>query len=100
MPLDSISDALSGLQANQTYMDVIGNNIANVNTTAYKTEDINFADMLSQTLSNGSTANGSLEGTNALQIGMGVGNASTTMLDTQGTAQDTGRLTDMAIQGG
>jgi len=73
MELSSIADALSGLQANQTYMDVVGNNIANVNTTAYKTQNIHFQDLLNQTTSYGNAKSGTLEGVNPTQVGMGVG---------------------------
>ncbi len=100
MSLNSLADALTGLQANQTYMNVIGNNISNINTTSYKTQDIHFADLLSETISNDSSATSNLEGTNAVQIGLGVGSGSINVLDTQGTEEDTGRLSDMAIQGG
>jgi flagellar hook protein FlgE len=101
MPLNSMADALSGLQANQEFMNVVGNNIANVNTVAYKTQNIVFSDLLSQNLGFGSTSTaGGLEGTNPTQIGLGVGMGATEMVNTQGSVQDTGRLTDMAIQGG
>lgn len=100
MELNSIADALSGLQANQTYMDVVGNNISNVNTVAFKTQSARFEDLLSQTLNLGSGANGVHEGTNPFQIGMGVNQGSMVQINSQGAVQDTGRLTDMAIQGG
>ena len=99
MELNSNADALSGLQANQTYMDTVGNNIANVNTIGYKTQSIRFEDMLSQTLGYGTSANKVSEGTNPMQIGMGVGQGEVKTINTQGSVQDTGRLTDMAIQG-
>ncbi len=99
MELSSIADALSGLQANQTYMDVVGNNIANVNTTAYKTQNIHFQDLLNQTTSYGNAKSGTLEGVNPTQVGMGVGQGSVDIVNTQGSVQDTGRTTDMAIQG-
>jgi len=99
MELSSIADALSGLQANQTYMDVVGNNIANVNTTAYKTQNIHFQDLLNQTTSYGNAAAGQAEGVNPVQVGMGVGQGTVDIVDAQGSVQDTGRNTDMAIQG-
>lgn len=99
MELNSIADALSGLQANQSYMDTVGNNISNVNTVGYKTQSIRFEDLMNQTLSYGSQAAHGLEGTNPFQIGMGVGSGTMNMINTQGSVQDTGRLTDMAIQG-
>ncbi len=101
MPLNSMADALSGLQANQEFMNVVGNNIANVNTVAYKTQNVVFSDLLSQNLGFGSMAvAGGLNGINPTQIGLGVGTGSTEMVNTQGSVEDTGRLTDMAIQGG
>lgn len=100
MELNSIADALSGLQSNQTYMDVVGNNISNVNTIAYKTQSVRFQDLMNQTLGLGSGANGVREGTNPFQVGMGVNTGSMVSINSQGAVQDTGRLTDMAIQGG
>jgi flagellar hook protein FlgE len=101
--LNSMADALSGLQANQTYMDVVGNNISNVNTTAYKTQNIHFSDLLNDTLGYGSPASaqpGGLEGIDPVQVGMGVGQGSVNIVNTQGSVQDTGRPTDLAIHGG
>jgi len=101
MPLNSMADALSGLQANQEFMNVVGNNIANVNTIGYKTQNVVFEDLLSQNMGYGSMATaGGLDGTNPTQIGLGVGNGATEMVNTQGSVQDTGRISDMAIQGG
>ena len=70
----SMYSAVSGLKTHQTRMDVIGNNIANVNTTGYKAKTINFSDMLYQTTqaaTGPNIANGTA-GTNARQIGLGV----------------------------
>lgn len=100
MQLNTIADALSGLQDNQQFMNVIGNNIANVNTTGYKSQSIRFEDLLNQTISYGSAANAPLQGTNPLQFGMGAGQGAINLINTQGSVEDTGRLTDMAIQGG
>jgi len=97
--LNSLADALTGLQANQTYMDVIGNNIANVNTVSYKTEDIHFADLLNQTVADATVASGGLEGSNGMQLGAGVGSGGINMLNTQGSVENTGRTSDMSIQG-
>lgn len=99
MELNTVADALSGLQANQSYMDVVGDNIANVNTVGYKTQNIHFADLMSQTLSYGTAPNGAMQGTNPFQVGMGVGTGSISTVNTQGSVQETGRTTDMAIQG-
>jgi len=97
--LNSIADALSGLQANQTYMDVVGNNISNVNTTAYKTQNIHFEDLLNQTVSYGNAKSGTLQGVDPTQVGMGVGQGMVNIVNAQGSVQDTGRPTDMSIQG-
>jgi len=99
MELNSVADALSGLQANQSSMDVIGNNIANVNTIGYKTQSIRFEDLMNETLSNGSAAFAGRAGTDPMQVGLGVGTGSINLITTQGTVQDTGRPTDMAIEG-
>jgi len=95
----SLFAAISGLKNHQTFMDVVCNNIANVNTIGYKTQSIRFEDMLSQTLGYGTSANKVSEGTNPMQIGMGVGQGEVKTINTQGSGQDTGRWTDMAIQG-
>ena len=82
-------------------MDVIGNNIANVNTTGFKSSRVTFADQLSQTLSGASKPadNGSIGGTNPKQVGLGVGVASTDLLFTDASAQQTGKNTDLALSG-
>jgi len=83
-------------------MDVIGNNIANVNTTGFKASRVTFADMISQNLSGASAPaqDGSIGGTNPKQIGLGVGVASTDLLYTNGSVQSTGKNTDLAISRG
>lgn len=98
--LRSMSDAVSGLQGNQTWMDVIGNDIANVSTPGFKSGDVNFSAMFAQTLSAGSApvANG-LGGTNPKQIGLGVGVGSITTSQAEGAMQQTGTSTNLAIQG-
>ena len=69
----SLYSGVSGLRTHQTRMDVIGNNIANVNTTAYKAKTMNFSDMLYQTTQAGTGANprNGTGGTNPRQIGLG-----------------------------
>ena len=96
----SLFSGVSGLKAHQTGMDVIGNNIANVNTTGYKSSRTTFADMFSQTLAGASKGNGGVVGgTNPKQIGLGSVVASIDMLFTDGSTQSTGKNTDMALQG-
>ncbi len=95
----SMFAAVSGLRNHQTWMDVVGNNIANVNTAGYKHARINFQDTLSQTVS-GPTAPGSpLGGTNPRQIGLGSSIGAIDTIQTQGSLLTTDRVLDLAIQG-
>jgi flagellar hook protein FlgE len=81
-------------------MDVVGNNIANVNTTGYKTSNVLFEDLLSQELTGAGAPNGNLQGgTNPAQIGLGVRLTGVSINFAQGATQLTGRSTDFAIQG-
>jgi flagellar hook protein FlgE len=91
--------AISGLKNHQTFMDVVANNIANVNTTGYKQSRVTFQDILSQTVRGASGAQAGLAGINAEQIGLGVGLSGIDTIQSQGTLQSTGKLTDMAISG-
>jgi flagellar hook protein FlgE len=80
-------------------MDVVGNNIANVNTTGYKASNALFQDLLSQSI-RGAGAPGALQGgSNPAQVGLGVRLAAITLNFSQGASQLTGRSTDFAIQG-
>jgi flagellar hook protein FlgE len=98
--LRSMFAAVSGLQAHQTFMDVVGNNIANVNTTGFKAGTVEFEDLLSQTMSGaGAPAAALAGGTNPAQVGLGVRLAGIGTNFSQGAAQSTGRSTDFAIQG-
>jgi len=91
--------AISGLRSNQVMMDVIGNNIANVNTVGFKSGRVDFEDILSQTARGGSSPNANLGSINPAQVGLGVTVAGIDVLHTQGNLQSTGRQTDLAIQG-
>jgi len=91
--------AISGLRAHQTKMDVVGNNIANVNTVGFKSSTTVFEDTLSQVLRNGSAPTAGMAGTNPAQVGLGVKVAGITTNFGQGSAQNTGRATDFMIQG-
>ena len=91
--------AIAGLQNHITYMDVIGNNIANVNTTAFKAGRITFQDMLAQTTAGASAPTSSRGGTNPIQVGLGMRVGGIDVLHTQGSLQSTGKLTDFVIQG-
>jgi flagellar hook protein FlgE len=97
--LRSMFSAISGLRGHQVMMDVIGNNIANVNTAGFKTGRVNFQDILSQTFRGASAPQGGLGSINPAQVGLGMTVAGIDVIQTQGNLQSTGRLTDMAIQG-
>lgn len=90
---------LSGLRAHQTYIDVIGNNLANVSTPGFRGSRATFSDVLSFTVRAGSGPNGNFGGQNPLQIGTGTFMSSVDMNTNQGTLQDTGRSLDVALQG-
>lgn len=100
--LRSLFAGISGLRSNQTMLDVVGNNIANANTAGFKGSNVVFQDTLSQMLTGagapvaGPPAQG---GTNPIQIGLGVSVGGTTTNFGQGSAQVTGRATDLMIQG-
>ena len=91
---------VSGLKSHQTRMDVIGNNIANVNTTGFKAGRVTFEDMLSQTLSGAAAPGTTIGGTNPKQIGLGVSVGSIDTIFTDGSVQGTGKNTDLALSGG
>lgn len=95
----SMFAGVSGLKAHQTRMDVIGNNIANVNTAGYKSSRATFQDMLSQTIRAATAPTASRGGTNAVQVGLGVTLGSIDVKHTQGNTQSTGHMTDLAIEG-
>jgi flagellar hook protein FlgE len=98
--LRSLFAGISGLRANQTALDVVGNNIANANTTGFKSSNVVFQDTLSQMLTSGRTGTANTQGgTNPVQIGLGVSVGGTTSNFGQGAAQVTGRATDMMIEG-
>jgi flagellar hook protein FlgE len=97
--LRSLFAGISGLRVNQTMLDVTGNNIANANTTGFKSSSTVFQDTLSQMLTAASSANANRGGTNAIQVGLGVQLAATNTNFNQGAAQTTGRPTDLMIQG-
>src|SRR5579872_441588 len=90
---------VSGLRAHEEMLDVIGNNIANVNTTGYKSSSVNFADVLSQTIQGASPPQALLGGTNAAQVGLGVAVGGISTDFSQGADQQTGRSTDLAVEG-
>src|SRR4051794_22490072 len=100
MAMDALFAGVTGLQANQEMLDVIGNNLANSNTSGVKSQSVNFADLIYQSLSEGTASSGaSVGGTNPIQIGSGAKVASITANLQQGSLQSTGNNLDMALQG-
>ena len=98
----ALYSGVSGLRTHQTKMDVIGNNIANVNTTAYKSMSINFSDLMYQTTqaATGPNAETGTAGTNPRQIGLGVQTAAiSTKITEEGATQSTGNPFDLKISG-
>lgn len=95
----SLFSGVSGLKNHQTRMDVIGNNIANVNTTGYKSSRVTFTDTLQQTLSGASAPTDNVGGTNPKQIGLGSAVGSIDMIMTDGSVQSTGKNTDLCLSG-
>lgn len=95
----SLFAGLSGMKTNEFSMDVIGNNIANVNTVAYKTDRVTFQSQFSQTFSFGSAPSNSIGGTNPLQVGTGAQVGAMSRDFSMGAPEFTGIKTDMAIQG-
>ncbi len=95
----SLYSGVAGLRAHQARMDVIGNNIANINTIGFKKSRAVFQDMLSQTIRGASEPDANLGGMNAIQIGLGVSLGSIDVVHTQGAAAATGSNMDVMIQG-
>ena len=97
--LRSLYSGISGMKVNQTKLDVIGNNLANVSTTAFKGSRVNFSTTISQTLGSPSAASDSLGGVNGKQIGLGAQIASIDKIMSQGSMQSTSRSLDVAVDG-
>ncbi len=97
--LRSLYSGISGLRSHQTMLDVTGNNIANVNTTGFKASATQFQDTLSQLTQGAGAPQEALGGTNPAQVGLGVQVAGVITNFSQGSAQATGRATDMRIGG-
>jgi flagellar hook protein FlgE len=91
MAVGSFSSGLSGLSANSTYLSVIGNNLANINTVGYKTSAVSFADLVSQTVGGTSV--------NPAQVGLGVVTGSISPVFAQGSIENSREATNVAIQG-
>ncbi|GMO44334.1 MAG: flagellar hook protein FlgE [Termitinemataceae bacterium] len=95
----SLFSGVSGLQNHQTRMDVVGNNIANINTTGFKKGRVNFQDMLYQQLQGAARPQEDIGGVNPKEVGLGMTIASIDTIHTQGSLQSTGNLNDLAISG-
>ncbi|TFD87313.1 flagellar hook protein FlgE [Cryobacterium lactosi] len=97
--LRSLYSGISGLRAHQTMLDVTGNNIANVNTTAFKASATQFQDTLSQLTQGAGGPGATTGGTNPAQVGLGVQVAGISTNFAQGSSQATGKASDMLISG-
>ncbi|MBL7154369.1 MAG: hypothetical protein ISS79_11685, partial [Phycisphaerae bacterium] len=86
----ALSAGVTGLQAHQRMLDVSGNNLANVNTTGFKTSRITFSELLSQTIKKASQPTSTVGGTNPQQMGSGVGIAGISPNMQQGNIVNTG----------
>jgi flagellar hook protein FlgE len=97
--LRSLYSGISGLRSHQTMLDVTANNIANVNTIAFKSSATQFQDTLSQLVKGGNSPQATVGGTNPAQIGLGVQVAGISTNFSQGSTESTGRSTDIMISG-
>ena len=95
----SLFSGVSGLQNHQTRMDVIGNNLANINTTGFKRNRVNFQDIFYQQLQGAARPTETLGGVNPKEVGLGMSVASIDTIHIQGAFQTTGVQTDLAING-
>ncbi len=95
----SLYSGVSGLKNHQIRMDVIGNNISNVNTHGFKSERVTFMDMISQEQKGASEPRDNIGGINPQQVGLGMMVASIDKIMTQGSLQNTGKNTDVALSG-
>jgi flagellar hook protein FlgE len=95
----ALSAGVTGLQAHQKMLDVAGNNLANVNTTAFKASRITFSELLSETIKKASQPTANVGGNNPQQMGSGVGIANVSPNVAQGNIVNTGNPLDLAIEG-
>lgn len=98
--LRSMYSGVTGLKSQQTKMDVIANNIANVSTTGFKSGRVRFGDMISQVTASAQSSTSNRGGVNAQEIGLGVQLAGIDTIMTSGSLQSTGRGLDFGIQNG
>lgn len=97
--MPSLFSGVSGLKNHQFRLNVIGNNLANVNTIGYKYSRVTFSDLIYQNVRDASAPQNGTGGTNPVQLGLGSVMASVDTINSQGNLEATGRNTDMAIQG-
>jgi len=97
--MKALYSGVSGMRSHQTKMDVIGNNIANVNTNGYKTQRATFSDVYYQTVSNSSAAADGIGGTNSSQVGYGAKVSSIDTIHTLSGYSPTNKSTDLYING-
>ena len=95
----ALSAGVTGLQAHQKMLDIAGNNLANVNTTAFKSSRITFSELLSETIKKASQPTSTIGGTNPQQLGNGVGVSNISPNMAQGSIITTGNPLDMALEG-
>lgn len=97
--LRSMYSGIGGMRGFQTKLDVIGNNIANVNTTGFKKSRVMFQDIFSQTMSGGSAGTKDSGGTNAKQVGLGSTIGAIDTIHRGGNLQTTAKESDVGIEG-
>ena len=97
--MGALSSGVTGLKVHQNWLDVTGDNLANLNTIAFKGSNVTFSELLSQTVKTATGPVGSLGGTNPQQLGSGVGMAGVTRNMSQGNISATGQDLDVAIDG-
>ena len=95
----ALSAGVTGLQAHQKMLDIAGNNLANVNTTAFKSSRITFSELLNETIKKASQPTSGVGGTNPQQIGSGVGISGISPNVSQGNIINTGNPLDLAVEG-
>ncbi len=95
----SMFSGVTGLRNHQIKMDVIGNNIANINTVGFKKSRVTFQDTLSQTIRGASSSQSGRGGTNPMQVGLGMTIAAIDTLHYSTSVESTGNITDLAIEG-
>ncbi|GAB4171501.1 MAG: flagellar hook protein FlgE [Calditrichia bacterium] len=95
----SLFAGTSGLRNHQTMIDVIGNNIANINTVGFKLGRVSFSETFAQTLRGTTQPLSNIGGTNPIQVGLGMSLSTIDTLFIQGNIETTGQVTDLAIEG-